>query len=73
VPVQICDYKVGQSPAYGGVYGEAFLRDFILAAQGKAEVPASGRDALQVARVIDAAYESSRTGRRIDIPAPDIT
>lgn len=73
VPVQTRDYKVGQSPAYGGVYGEAFLRDFILAAQGKAQVPASGRDALQVARVIDAAYESSRTGRRIDIAAPDIT
>ena len=69
-PVRSCDYKVGQSSAYGGVHGENFLRDFIRAAQGKAVVPASGKDALQVARVIDAAYESSRTGRRIDIEAP---
>lgn len=64
------DYVVGQSPAYAGVPGEAFIRDFILAAQGKGESPASGRDALQVARVIDAAYESSLTGRRIDIETP---
>jgi predicted dehydrogenase len=69
-PVQEYDFVVGQSPAYAGVPGEAFIRDFILAAQGKGEGSATGRDALQVARVIDAAYESSRTGRRIDIEAP---
>jgi len=59
-----------ESPAYGGVHGEEFVRDFIRAAQGNGQVPASGRDALQVARVIDAAYESSRTGRRVDIEFP---
>ena len=64
------DLAVAKSPAYGGIHGEAFIRDFIAAARGEGEVPASGRDALQVARVIDAAYESSRTGRRIDIEAP---
>jgi predicted dehydrogenase len=69
-PVTEFDFVVGNSPAYMGVAGEAFIRDFILAAQGKGEGSATGRDALQVARVIDAAYESSRTGRRIDIAAP---
>jgi len=64
------DFTVGVSPAYAGVHGEAFIRDFIHAAQGKGEVPASGRDALQVARVIDGAYASSANGRRVDIEAP---
>ena len=69
-PVTEFDFVVGKSPAYGGVPGEAFIRDFIRAAQGEGEAPATGRDALQVARVIEAAYESSRTGRRIDIATP---
>ena len=56
-----------ESPAYGGVAGEEFIRRFIQAAQGEGEAPTTGRDALQVARIIDAAYESSRTGRRIEI------
>ena len=60
-----------QSPAYGGVHGEDFVRDFIRATQGDGQVVASGRDALQVARVVDAAYESSRTGRRVDIALPE--
>jgi len=66
-PQREFDYSLAKSPAYGGIYGEAFIRDFIRAAQNKGEVPASGRDALQAARVIDAAYESSRTGQRIEI------
>ena len=61
---------VAESPAYAGVYGEEFVRDFIRATRGECEVPASGRDALQVARIIEAAYESSRTGRRVDIEFP---
>ena len=69
-PRRETDVKVGESPAYGGIHGEAFMRDFIAAARGEGEPPASGRDALQVARVIDAAYESSQSGRRIDIEAP---
>ena len=59
-----------ESPAYGGVHGESFVSDFIRAAQGEGHVVASGRDALQVARVVDAAYESSRTGRRVDVALP---
>jgi predicted dehydrogenase len=60
-------YTYGESPAYGGVHGEQFVRDFILAAQGRGKAWASGDDALQVARVVDAAYESSRSSRRVDI------
>lgn len=63
-------YTIADSPAYGGVAGEQFMRAFILAAQGEGQVPASGEDALQVARIVDAAYESSRTGQRVVIATP---
>ncbi|MEM7134001.1 MAG: Gfo/Idh/MocA family oxidoreductase [Chloroflexota bacterium] len=66
-PQRTFHYEYGVSPAYGGVYGEQFLREFILAAQGDGVAPTSGDDALNVARVVDAAYESSRTGNRIEL------
>jgi predicted dehydrogenase len=60
-------YVAGQSPAYGGKAGEAFIRDFIEASHAGRPAWTTGEDALMVARVIDAAYESSRTGRRVDV------
>ena len=69
-PKQTYRFTIADSPAYGGVSGEAFVRDFIRATQGQGQPPASGRDALQVARLIDAAYKSSREGRRIKIDLP---
>ncbi len=66
-PRRTFDYTLGQSPAYGAVWGENFMRDFLQAAQGQGTPPASGADALRVARVVEAAYESSRTGRRIAV------
>ncbi|MBI3923897.1 MAG: Gfo/Idh/MocA family oxidoreductase [Armatimonadetes bacterium] len=72
-PRRVFDYSIASSPAYGGVYGEDFVRDFLNAALERRQPPVSGRDALQVARIIDAAYESSRTGRRVEIDAPETT
>ena len=69
-PQREFDYALAESPAYGGVSGEIFLRDFIRAAQGDGTPRATGRDALQVARVTDAAYESDRTGRRVEVVGP---
>lgn len=63
-------YVAGVSPSYGGKSGEAFMRQFIQSAQDGTPTWTSGEDALQVARVIDAAYESSQTGNRIAIEAP---
>lgn len=60
-------YVLGTSPAYGGKAGEGFVRDFIRACQEDTLAWTSGEDALIVARVIDAAYESSKTGRRVEI------
>ncbi|MEX1020390.1 MAG: Gfo/Idh/MocA family oxidoreductase [Litorilinea sp.] len=73
-PTRRFQYTPGESPAYGGVAGENFIRRFIQAAQGDGEPAATGADAFQVARIIDAAYASDRDGRRIDIaqPAPGV-
>lgn len=60
-------YVLGTSPAYGGKAGEGFVRDFIRACQHGTPAWTTGEDALRVARVIDAAYESSKTGRRVEI------
>jgi len=69
-PFRELAYRLPESPAYGGAHGLAFLRDFISACRGGGDPPASGRDALQVARVVDAAYESSRSGRRVAVAGP---
>lgn len=66
-PQRTFDYTFGDSPAYGGASGETFLRAFIGACLGNGEPLATGEDAVRVAKVVDAAYESSRSGRRIDI------
>lgn len=70
-PKRALDFALADSPAYGGVAGEQFVRDFILACQGADTLPASGRDALQVARVVDGAYESSGEGRRVAVVGPE--
>ena len=66
-PRRTFDYTFTDSPAYGGPHGEAFLRAFIDACLGNGEPMATGEDAIRVAKVVDAAYESNRTGRRVSI------
>jgi predicted dehydrogenase len=68
-PRRTFEYELADSDSYLGVVGEEFVRSFIAAAQDGRPAPASGSDALQVARVIDAAYQSSRTGRRVRVNA----
>ncbi len=69
-PQRTFDLPLAESPAYGGVSGEQFIRDFIRSAQGEGQAWTSGSDALQVARIIDAAYEASRSGQRVTIATP---
>ena len=64
-PKRAFEFTIADSPAYCGVAGENFIRSFVHAAQGRAEPLTTGEDALHVARVMDAAYASSETGRRI--------
>jgi predicted dehydrogenase len=64
-PARSQEYNLPQVDAYGGAYGVAYVERFVRSTYGDGEPPATGADALHVARVVEAAYESSRTGRRI--------
>ena len=56
-------YVVAETEAYGGQYGQDFVGQFIASAiQG--EPPADdGENAHRVLQIIEAAYQSSETGR----------
>jgi predicted dehydrogenase len=69
-PTRALDFTLAESPAYGGAHGEAFARDFLRSIAERTPPPAAGRDALQVARIVAAAYESSAGGRRVAVAAP---
>lgn len=66
-PGRVIQYDFGKSDAYGGAFGLKFVQDFVKAAQTGGAPPATGQDALRVMKVVDAAYESNRTGRRVEI------
>lgn len=59
---------LARNPRDDGVYGTAALLGKIVAAiESGEEPPSSGREARDVLAVIDAAYESSATGRRVQL------
>ena len=60
-------FTLPESSAYGGTFGETFLRQFIAATQRRGEPPTQLADALRTARVIEAAEESARTGRFVRV------
>ena len=60
-------YGLPQSDAYAGVFGMDFLRAFFRAALEGGRPPVTGEDALQVLRIVEAAYRSSATGRTVDL------
>jgi len=66
-PQRKFSYTFARSEAYGGVYGLEFIRAFVKSALTGEEPPNTGYDALRVLEIIEAAYESSETGRRVDI------
>lgn len=71
-------FNLPESTSYGGVFGEAFIRWFIAATEGRTAPPSTLADALRTARVIEAAELSSKTGRSVQVestpatPAPDL-
>jgi predicted dehydrogenase len=66
-PQRTFHYSYADSPAYGGTYGQQFISAFVQAAHEGRPAFTTGEDALHVARIVDAAYESSRSGRRVDL------
>jgi predicted dehydrogenase len=57
-------FPLPTSPAYGGMPGEVFFREFISAVRGESEPPATMADAVRTARILEAA-EMSAAQRRI--------
>ncbi len=62
-PSRSTSYPTERGEGYGGASGIAFVRRFIRAALHGEEPPTRGEDALQIARIIEACYESSEHGR----------
>lgn len=67
-PRRTFTFTPAESRAYGGGYGERFVRDFIAATRDEGPAPCPGEAAVRVALIVDAAYESARTGRRVAVP-----
>lgn len=68
-PRRTFTFTPAESRAYGGGYGERFVRAFIAATRDEGPAPCPGEAAVRVALIVDAAYESARTGRRVAVPA----
>lgn len=60
-------YTLGQSDAYSGLYGQEFVRQFIISAARKDPPPNNGDNAMQVLRIIEAAYQSNAHGRFVKV------
>lgn len=63
-------FSLPASSSYGGSGGEDFFRQFFAAMDGKASPPATLEDALRIARLVEAAEESSRSGRFVHVASP---
>lgn len=66
-PRRELNYTMAETEAYGGQYGEDFVRQFIYSAMRKDPAPPSGENAFRVMQIIEAAYKSSGTGRTVKV------
>lgn len=67
-PSRTFTFTPAESRAYAGGHGEQFVRTFIAATRGECAVPCPGEAAVRVGQIVDAAYESASSGRRVEIP-----
>ncbi len=62
-PERTFSYNLPSVPAYGGQWGLDHMNDFIAGIRTGREPLVSGRNALRVLRILDAAYKSAETGK----------
>lgn len=61
-------FRLPPSPAYGGAHGLAFFARFLrLVRTSEGQNQVTVWDALRVLEILDAAYESARTGRTVEL------
>lgn len=60
-------YAIPETPSYGGIMAEELFRDFFVTAQTGAPAPAPIEDSVHMLEIIEAAKESSATGRAVGI------
>ena len=57
--------EIAPRPVYADEWGYQFVAAFVQAVRENGQPLVSAEDARRVLQIIDAAYESSRTGRRV--------
>lgn len=68
-PHRTITHDYDPAPGYGGAWGRAFVRAFFDACDGDREPPVTLEDALEVLRVLDAAYESNESSEWVAVEA----
>ena len=63
-------FAMPHAPGYGGVMAEELYRDFFAAAKKGEPAPAPIEDSVHMMEIIEAAKESSASGRAVGIPLP---
>jgi len=66
-PLRTIQYSKDKAEGYGGLSGREFVGQFFRAAIHGEEPPTTGEDALQVARIVEACYESNDSGRAVKL------
>lgn len=66
-PRRTITHEYESADGYGGAWGLGFIEQFFEARDGSAQVPVTLDDALDVLRVLDAAYESAATGEWVSV------
>jgi predicted dehydrogenase len=66
-PVRKLQLELASRPVYADQWGYDFVADFVRAIHSGGRAVVTLEDAYQVLQIIDAAYASSRSGRRIDL------
>ncbi len=64
-PQRRFEYELPETDGYGGSIGLSTIEQFIRSLDGDGEPVATGRDALKMARIVEAAYESNGSGCRV--------
>jgi len=66
-PHRVFHHQLPACDAYGGIHGVKFVTDFLDTIASEKQPAVSGNDMMHVLEILDAAYESDATGRRINI------